>query len=197
VSVALANIVELRSAVGDYTTRSDLPLNTLIALAEAKFASAVKHRLAEKHTEIAVAAGTASFALPADFQEGRSLKVNHKPLTLTSIDSLNDEPSDTDQYAIVGNTVRLQSHPAADIVVGLTYYARVPALTETAQSNWLLSTFPDVYLYGVLLEYAIWAQDADKQTQYGTLLAAALGNLNRDHARGSFSGSTLQTRRFV
>ncbi|MCK2056424.1 hypothetical protein [Methylobacterium sp. 37f] len=195
--MALANIVELRAALADYTTRSDLPNATLIALAETKFASTVKHRLAERYVEIPVATGAASFPLPVDFQEGRSLKVNHKPLTLASIDSLNAEPGDTDQYAIVGSTVRLQSRPAADIVVGLTYYARVPALSETAPTNWLLATFPDVYLYGVLLEYAIWAQDQDKQAAYGTLLAAALGNLNTDHARGSFSGSTLQTRRFA
>lgn len=195
--MALANIIELKAAVADYTTRSDLPLNTLIALAESKFASTIKHRLAERYAEIAVAKDAASFPLPVDFQEGRSLKIAHQPLTLVSIDSLNATPGDTDRYAIVGSTVRLQSRPAKDITVGLTYYARVPALTEAVPTNWLLATFPDVYLYGVLLEFAIWAQDQDKQTTYGTLLAAALGNLNTDHARGSFSGSTLQTRRFA
>lgn len=195
--MALANILELKAALADYTTRSDLPLNTLIALTEAKFASTIKHRLAERYTEIPVATGVASFPLPVDFQEGRNLQIAHQPLTLASIDSLNAEPGDTNRYAIVGTTVRLQSRPAKDVAVGLTYYARVPALTEAAPTNWLLSTFPDVYLYGVLLEYAIWAQDQDKQAAYGTLLAAALGNLNTDHARGSFSGSTLQTRRFA
>ncbi len=194
--MALANINELRSAVADYTTRSDLPLATLIAMAESKFASTVKHRLGEKFVEIAVPAGAASFPLPADFQEGRSLKIDHHPLTLTSIDALNIGPGDTDRYAIVGNTVRLQNRPAKDVVVSLTYYARVPALTDAAPTNWLLSTFPDVYLYGVLIEYAVWAQDNDKQTLYASLLGVALGNAASDHARGSFSGSTLQSRRF-
>lgn len=195
--MALANLNELKAAVADYTTRTDLPIATLIALAESKFASTVKHRLAERYAEIAVARDAAAFPLPADFQEGRSLRVNHRPLTLASIDALNADPGDTDRYAIVGSTVRLQSRPARDITVALTYYGRVPALTDSAPTNWLLATFPDVYLYGVLLEYAVWAQDADKQTTYGTLLAAALGNLNTDHARGSFSGSTLQARRFA
>ncbi len=55
--MALANINELRTAIADYTTRSDLPLATLIAMAESKFASTIKHRLGEKFTDIAVAAG--------------------------------------------------------------------------------------------------------------------------------------------
>ncbi len=195
--MALANVNELKTAVADYTTRSDLPLNTLIALAETKFASTVKHRLSEKYVDIAVTAGSASFPLPVDFQEGRSLKLNHVPLSLCSIDSLNANPGDTNQYAIVGSTIRLQSRPAKDIAVALVYYSRVSALTDANQTNWLLTAFPDVYLYGVLLEYAIWAQDADKQTTYGTLLATALANLSADHAKGSFSGSTLQSRRFA
>ena len=195
--MALANILELKAAVADYTVRSDLPINTLIALAESKFASSIKHRLSEKHVEIAVAKDAASFLLPADFQEGRSLKVNHRPLTLASIDALNATPGETEQYAIVGSTVRLQSRPAAPVTIALTYYARVPALTEATPTNWLLSTFPDVYLYAVLVEYAIWAQDQEKQASYATLLGVALGNLAADHARGSFSGSTLQTRRFA
>jgi hypothetical protein len=195
--MALANVLELKAAVADYSVRSDLPINTLIALAESKFASSIKHRLSEKYTEIAVAKDAASFSLPVDFQEGRSLKVSHKPLTLASIDALNANPGEVEQYAIVGNTVRLQSRPAKDITVGLTYYARVPALTDTNATNWLLTTFPDVYLYAVLVEYAIWAQDQDKQAAYATLLGVALGNLAADHAKGSFSGSTLQTRRFT
>ena len=195
--MALTNFLELKAAVADYTIRSDMPFTTLLSLAESKFASTIKHRLAERYAEIPVAKGAASLPLPVDFQEGRSLKINHQPLTLASIDSLNAEPGNTDRYAIVGSTVRLQSRPAADIVVGLTYYARVPALTEAAPTNWVLATFPDVYLYGVLLEYAIWAQDADKQNTYATGLAAALGNLNGDHSRGSYSGSTLQTRWFA
>lgn len=195
--MALATLNELRAAITDYTTRTDVPVTTCIALAESKFASTVKHRLAEKFAEIPVAANAPSFPLPVDFQEARSLKIEGKPLTLASIDALNAVPGNTGEYAIVGTTVRLQSQPAADLLVGFTYYARVPALTESNITNWLLATFPDVYLYGVLLEYAIWAQDTDKQAAYGTLLAAALGNLNLDHARGSFSGSTLRTRRFT
>ncbi|MGC5777576.1 phage adaptor protein [Methylobacterium sp. NFXW15] len=195
--MALANVNELKSAVVDYTTRSDLPLNVLIALAETKFASVIKHRLSEKYVDIAVAAGSASFPLPVDFKEGRSIKINHQPLTLASIDSLNADPGLTNQYAIVGNTIRLQSRPAKDATVALVYYSRVPALTDANQTNWLLTAFPDVYLYGVLLEYAIWAQDQDKAAAYSQLFATALANLAADHAKGSFSGSTLQTRRFT
>lgn len=191
----LANLLELRTAVADYTVRSDLPTATLITMAESKFASSVRHRLAERVVEIVVARGATSFPLPLDFQEGRSIKIASQPLTLASIDALNALPGATNRYAIVGNAVHLQSRPAEAVTVSLTYYARVPALTEAAPTNWLLATFPDVYLYAVLVEYAIWANNTDAQASYATLLGVALGNLNADHARGSFSGSTLMARR--
>ncbi len=190
------NLLQLRAALADYTTRDDLPTSTLIALAESKFASSVKHRLSETQIDIPVAKGARSFPLPADFREARSFKVAGRPLTLASIDALDGSPGCTDRYAIVGNAVHLHSAPAEPITVALTYYARVPALTEAAPTNWLLTTFPDVYLYAVLVEYAIWAQDQEKQASYATLLGVALGNLSADYTRSAFSGSTLQTRRF-
>jgi hypothetical protein len=190
------DLLQLRAALADYTSRDDLPISTLIALAESKFASSVKHRLSETQIDIPVAAGVRSFPLPADFREARSIKVAGRPLILASIDALDGSPGCTDRYAIVGNAVHLHSAPADPITVALTYYARVPALTEAAPTNWLLTTFPDVYLYAVLVEYAIWAQDQEKQASYATLLGVALGNLSADHARSAFSGSTLQTRRF-
>ncbi|MCJ2030717.1 hypothetical protein MKK50_15180 [Methylobacterium sp. J-043] len=190
------NLLELRTALADYTARSDLPITTLISLAESKFASSVKHRLGERQVEIAVAKSARSFPLPADFREARSIKLDGRPLTLASIDDLDNAPGCTDRYAIVGTDVHLQSRPAESAKIALTYYARVPALTEAAPSNWLSATFPDVYLYAALVEYAIWAQDKEKQASYAALLGVALGNLSADHTRSAFSGSTLQTRRF-
>lgn len=191
------NFAELRAALFSYTgERADYPFTTLVQMAESKFASTVQHRLSETYTDLPVAKDAASVPLPADFQTARSIKLKGIPLTLASIDALDGTPGLTNRYVIVGNTLRLQSPAAEPLSVALTYYARVPALTETAPTNWLSTTFPDVYLYGTLVEFAIWSQDPDKQAQYAALLIAALANLSRDHAKGSFSGSTLQTRRF-
>lgn len=192
------NIRELKAAVASYAVRTEeeLPLALLIMLAETKFTGSVRHRLAERQQDIAVAKGARSFPLPPDFQAARSIKIAGRPLTLASIDALDASPGPTDRYAIVGTDVHLQSRPAEAVTVAITYYARVPALTEAAPSNWLLTAFPDVYLYGVLVESAIWDQNTDAQARYAALLGVALGNLAADHTRSAFSGSTLQTRRF-
>lgn len=190
-------LAELRAALFSYTgERADYPFTTLVQLAESKFASTVRHRLSETQTDLPFAKDATSAPLPADFQVARSLKLKGVPLTLASIDALDGTPGPTNRYVIIGNTVRIQSPAAEPLSLALTYYARVPALTEAAPSNWLSATFPDVYLYATLIEFAIWSQDPDKQAQYASLLSVALSNLNADHAKGSFSGSTLQIRRF-
>lgn len=191
------NLRELKAAVASYAVRTEeeLPLALLITLAESKFTASVKHRLAERQQDIAVTKGARSFPLPADFQAARSIKIAGRPLVLASIDVLDGSPGCTDRYAIVGNAVHLHSAPAEAVTIALTYYARVPALTEAAPTNWLLTAFPDVYLYAALVEFAIWSQDADAQARYPALLGVALGNLAADHTRSAYSGSTLQVRR--
>lgn len=192
------NFRELKAAVASYAVRTEeeLPLALLITLAESKFAGSIRHRLAERQVDIPVAKGARSFPLPPDFHEARSFKIAGRPLTLASIDALDGSPGCTDRYAIIGTDVHLQSRPAEPVTIAVTYYARVPALTEAAPTNWLLTAFPDVVLYAVLVEFAIWSADADAQARYAALLGVALGNLAADHMRGAFSGSTLQTRRF-
>lgn len=191
------NLRELKSAVASYAVRTEeeLPLALLITLAESKFAGSIRHRLAERQVDIPVAKGARSFPLPPDFHEARSFKTAGRPLTLASIDGLDGSPGCTDRYAIIGTDVHLQSRPAEPVTIAVTYYARVPALTEAAPTNWLLTSYPDVYLYAVLVESAIWDQNTDAQARYAALLGVALGNLAADHARGAFSGSTLQVRR--
>jgi len=41
----------------------------------------------------------------------------------------------------------------------LNYYARLPALSNAEPTNWLLEKFPEVYLYGALIEGAVYLRD--------------------------------------
>lgn len=59
----------------------------------------------------------------------------------------------------------------------ITYYARIPALTATDPSNWLIDKAPDVYLYGLVEEIAIWERDAAKAGAAETLKRQAIAGL--------------------
>lgn len=54
-------------------------------------------------------------------------------------------------YTIVGDQIRLIPAPNAATDIRMDYWQRITALSDNAQSNWLLATFPDSYLYGSLI----------------------------------------------
>ena len=53
-------------------------------------------------------------------------------------------------YAQVGDTFRFYPAPDATYAATLTYWAKVPALTSVATTNWVSLAHPDVYLTGIL-----------------------------------------------
>lgn len=60
-------------------------------------------------------------------------------------------------------------------------YQQIPALTEAAPTNWLADEGPDVYIYGSLIQCAIYTK-ADKsvyEEQYGTAIGGLMGQDNR------------------
>lgn len=78
-------------------------------------------------------------------------------------------------YAIIGDRIRVRQQGGAELEV--TYYARIPALTAADPSNWLIEKAPDVYLYGLVEEIAIWERDAAKAGAAETLKRQAMAGL--------------------
>lgn len=70
----------------------------------------------------------------------------------------------------------------------LEYYASVPtisaALTDT---NWLLASYPDVYLYIAAGEAAAHLQDTERASVFAGLADTALSDMHRDSNRARFS----------
>jgi hypothetical protein len=69
-------------------------------------------------------------------------------------------------YTILGNRIRLIPAPGqtAPETLDLWYYARLTPLNNTTPTNWVLSRYPDLYLYGSLLHSAPYLK-ADERIQ--------------------------------
>lgn len=59
-------------------------------------------------------------------------------------------------YAIEGNTITV--FPVADqnYTITINYFNRIDPLTSSNTTNWLIENYPDLYLYGTLVEADIW-----------------------------------------
>jgi hypothetical protein len=63
-------------------------------------------------------------------------------------------------YMVVGSS--LTALPLSSNNIELTYYQKIPALSNSVTSNWLLAKLPNLYLHGCLMYAAELTKDSDQ-----------------------------------
>jgi hypothetical protein len=141
--------------------------------------------------------GTEYLAVPADFHGPLELLLQGDPeIVLDYLEEANLQQQKQAGrgkgaprwYAIVGGD--LQLHPPADqdYAGELTYVARMPSLSAANSGNWILTDYPDAYLYGALTQSAPYLKDDARITTWGTLFSSALDDIcNADPLPGEQS----------
>ena len=172
----ISDYATLRGAVASWLARADLTsaIPDFITLAEARI-----NRTLRSWQRQGVAAGTSvasEIPIPADLYDVQSLRVFRAgqwgeifPVPLTKLLDCKGLPTG---YALTGGVLRLQG--TQDVDYELAYRATVPALSDIATQNWLLTREPGIYLYGALIEAAPYIKDDARAQiwamQYQTLL---------------------------
>lgn len=197
--MALATYTELvaayREASGDGDTSSTM-VDTFIALLEARANRILRHRRMEATATVTMTSG--SGPLPSDYLQWRKVRMaNRVPLEYVSpdyIDEMNPYGSAGDPavFTITGTTIKTAPTTSSDLT--LWYYGRIAALTSSAPTNWLLTYAPDVYHYGILLEYAIHYRDEGGMNVYGQLLKEAFATVMSDDHRATWPRAGLKVR---
>ena len=202
--MALTTYAELKTSIGDWLNRSDLTsvIPDFISLAEAQVERTLR-------TRQMIVRANASFdaqygAVPSDFLETKSLKLTstnpQTPLEFLSIDALDQKAAEYTAsgkprfFGVVGGQLRIVPTPDSTYTTELTYYAKLSKLSTSNTSNWLLSSSPDIYLYGSLLQAAPYLQDDARIQTWATLYERALNDLQTADDRGASSGGALLTR---
>jgi hypothetical protein len=202
--MALSTYAELKTSIGDWLNRSDLTnaIPDFISLAEAQVERTLR-------TRQMIVRANASFdaqygAVPADFLETKSLKLTstnpQTPLEFLSIDALDNKASEYTGsgkprfFGVVGGQFRLVPVPDATYTTELTYYAKLTKLSNSVTTSWLLTSSPDIYLYGALLQAAPYLQDDARIQVWSSLYDRAMSELQTADDRGASSGGALLTR---
>ena len=79
--------------------------------------------------------------------------------------------------------------PDGDYTVELYYYSRIPELSDSNTTNWLLEYFPDAYLYGSLVHSAPYLKDDARLTIWAALYQSAIDAINESGDAAKFGGS--------
>ena len=161
--MAITTYTELQTAVGNWAARADLTsrIPEFITLAEAKFNRELRTREMEVRDPAFPLVGEYTPA-PALFLELRSMFLNNAsrtPITFLPDDLHANTTSDPYYVSINGGEFRFSPIPSAGSTATISYYSKIPPLSATVTTNWLLAKHPDLYLYGALLEAAAFLQD--------------------------------------
>lgn len=203
--MALTNYTNLQTTIADTLNRDDLTsvIPTFVSLCEAQVNRDLRHWRMEVRTSGQQSAGDAYMQVPVDWVETLRFNVvgnGTSPINLIDSTTMaerravnNDQYGTPSAYTLEAGQFHLYPTPIADVDLELLYYAQVPDLASNA-TNWLLSTAPDVYLYGSLLHSAPYLQDDNRVGVWAQLYSAAVTRLNEASTSAKYSGVSLKSK---
>lgn len=181
--MAISTFAELKTAISNWTDRSDLSsrLAEFIALFEAQVNRRLMVRPQTTSSTITMSSGSGS--LPSDYLEWKRVTWNGTVtreldyVTPSFLKSYNASAAsgDPSYFTIEGSTIRVA--PLSDTSLDLLYSQKVPALSDSATTNWLLTSHPDAYLFGSLTMCATFTSDAENGRAWNALTQGILGEL--------------------
>lgn len=199
--MAITTYSELQTSVTSWLSRTnDSGLISLIPdfimLAEAKFNRALRTRNQEASSTITTANGVC--ALPADFLSIRRLYINTD--AKLELEYLPPEQfyvkfqageSGSKYYTIEGANILLADKTTTTDLIVL-YHQKIPALSVSNTTNWLLTSHPDIYLYATLAEaYDVIKNEAQAQ-KFTSKTYEVYSQLKDSDMNGKYSGSAMR-----
>lgn len=179
--MSITTYTELKTEIATWLDRTDLTsqIPGFIELAEASMNRAL--RTFEMETRSQATATAEYLALPADFLSIREIHLESspdKPLEYMSPQHMKGtiaagETGIPGAYTLVDNQIQLAPVPSGSNTVEIIYYQKIPALTASNASNWILASHPDLYLYASL-RFAEQYLMNDERSEYWSNAAAGV-----------------------
>ena len=188
--MALSTYAQLRQAVADWLDRRDLGdrIPDFIALAESRLNRLLRLRAMEVEVAIQAPAGTDWVDLPADCLEPlgvwRKAEGGRQALSFQtgaglSRTGLSGPPR---AWSLQGDGIRLDRPCETFTELSVAMRQRV-RLSDSAPTNPVLASCPDLYLFGSLIEAAPYLRDGDLLALFAARYGAALAEANALEAR--------------
>ena len=200
--MSISNYGELKTAIEGFALRSttlDSVMDTLTIAFESWANRNI--RIPQMITSDETLAVSSRFtALPADFLEMERVVLSSggqryllEYVTGEAAAALDDSTAGGTPraFSIRGTDIELVQAPSSATLL-ISYYVKLDTITSSdAATNALLTNFPDIYLYGVLKEAALYMQDGKRMQTFGTRFTQSIDELkryNRRHRVGVHGG---------
>ena len=201
--MAISTYSELKTAVADWLNRADLTaaIPNFIQLAEAKFNRELRTRQQVKR---AYATLTGQYIqIPTDWLEAINLQLNVTPVRVLDFVTLDQADriranrygeTNADTYTIVGEQLEVVPPVGANTEIDMTYYMKIPALSDGNPTNWLLTAWPDLYVYATLVHAAPYLREDERVALWKGMADQLLEEIRLSDERAKHSGGPLRAR---
>jgi hypothetical protein len=203
--MALTNYTELKASIADWLNRADLTsqIPDFIALAEAGFNRELRTVQMEVMSDGAW--DEDQVPVPLDWLETRTFRLENPAAGSALLEYVGEAEWDSLQtqglsgttryYTIINGVFQVLPPVTTSQSYILRYYAQIPALSDTNQTNWLLAKSPDLYLYSSLLSASGFLKDDERIPVWATGRQAIIQNMMLESERAKYSRVRLAARR--
>lgn len=182
--MALDSYAGLKTGIADFLGRSDTTASVdyMIDLCEAWLNENLRTHDMET-TNGSMTASSGLIAHPSDFLGWKNLSVTSngtryqlQPLPLEGRSFYDDGNTDMPRYYTVrgGSTLLVPAPDSSTYTYEGTYYQKIPALTDAASINWVLTNHPGAYLFGSLANAESFYKDDSRIPGWKSLAQEAL-----------------------
>ena len=197
--MSISTYTELQTEIANFLNRDDLTaaIPTFIRLAEAKMNRDLRHWRMEKRSTANL--DTQFTALPVDFIAPIRLHLNTsatKVLELAGINEISKLRADASNtlgepsfYALSDGAIEAFPTPDGSYNLEILYYGALDALNSGNPTNWVLTNYPDVYLYGTLLHSAPYLMDDARIQVWGAYYASSIESVNQENELAKTGGT--------
>ena len=193
---------ELKDQVRNFINKPDIDqtIDTFIDLAEADIARKVRHWKMEKRATVQL--DDQYSRVPTDWLESIRFYLSggdtyelelasRSELLSRRMNSVNTSGRPK-YYTMSDGAFEIYPTPDAAYTAELLYFSQNTALSDENTSNWLLSDYPDVYLYGTLAHTAPFLGEDQRLPIWAQLYQSALDGVNMASEKARYSGSGLR-----
>lgn len=201
--MALANYTDLTGNIAAWLDRTDLTsvIPDFITLAEGKINRRLRTKEMESITSgLTMTAGDNTYDFPTDALSISKFKLISGEVY--ELDQLSKEllvrkfphniAARPKAFTVDGNQLIVAPPPDGDYDYELSYYTGLDL--ETDSTNWLMTRYPDAYLYGSLLEAAPYLTDSEKIAVWEIKFAQVMQEIESADKRDRWMGGSLYAR---
>jgi hypothetical protein len=183
--MALSTYSDLQQTIADWLNRADLSqqIPDFIALAEGTLNTVIRSTYMVQTSVVSVTGAAQKVSVPTDMIEPIYIQVTGSasspleqvdPEQLIILRRARLRSSGVPRFfAVIGRNFEFAPVPLSTTSLDVTFYQKIPALASNS-TNWLLTNFPDLYLYASLLHASPFLMDDQRSILFGNSLAAQL-----------------------